>query len=146
MEAFGLNENWFLSLDDAKEKTEAWRVDYNEHRPHSALGNLAPKDFASSGRPDEALIFSLPLVQKRGAGHNQPTNSIRFDAVARSDTDVKCVALTIAKSHSHDEFSMTTYNKLTREDKYDDTYDLCCRWRYLFLGGDQFNYSRREAG
>tara|TARA_R110002072_G_scaffold302799_1_gene488857 strand:- start:916 stop:1392 length:477 start_codon:yes stop_codon:yes gene_type:complete len=31
-------------------KIEAWRVDYNEHRPHSALGNLAPKDFASSGR------------------------------------------------------------------------------------------------
>ncbi|WP_145198569.1 IS3 family transposase [Thalassoglobus polymorphus] len=45
-----LNENWFLSLDDAKKKTEAWRVDYNEHRPHSALGNLAPKDFASSGQ------------------------------------------------------------------------------------------------
>ncbi len=45
-----LNENWFLSLDDAKEKTEAWRVDYNEHRPHSALGNLAPKEFASSGQ------------------------------------------------------------------------------------------------
>lgn len=45
-----LNKNWFLSLDDAKEKTEAWRVDYNEHRPHSALGNLAPKEFASSGQ------------------------------------------------------------------------------------------------
>ncbi|MEM9412744.1 MAG: IS3 family transposase [Planctomycetota bacterium] len=45
-----LNENWFLSLEDAKEKTEAWRVDYNEQRPHSALGNLAPKEFASSGQ------------------------------------------------------------------------------------------------
>ena len=33
-----LNENWFLSLADAKEKIEAWRVDYNEQRPHSALG------------------------------------------------------------------------------------------------------------
>lgn len=49
-----LNENWFLSLDDAKEKIEAWRVDYNEQRPHSALGNLAPKDFASSGRASPA--------------------------------------------------------------------------------------------
>ena len=45
-----LNENWFLSLDDAKEKIESWRQDYNEHRPHSALGNLAPKEFASSGQ------------------------------------------------------------------------------------------------
>ena len=49
-----LNENWFLSLDDAKEKVEAWRVDYNEQRPRSALGNLAPKDFASSGRASPA--------------------------------------------------------------------------------------------
>lgn len=40
-----LNENWFLSLDDAKENIESWRRDYNEHRPHSALGNLAPKEF-----------------------------------------------------------------------------------------------------
>ena len=45
-----LNENWFLSLDDAKVKIEASRVDYNEHRPHSALGNLAPSEFASSGQ------------------------------------------------------------------------------------------------
>ncbi|MCG6158343.1 IS3 family transposase [Rubinisphaera margarita] len=36
-----LNENWFLSLEDAQEKIESWRVDYNEHRLHSALGNLA---------------------------------------------------------------------------------------------------------
>lgn len=28
-----LNENWFLSLADAVEKIEAWRVDYNEQRP-----------------------------------------------------------------------------------------------------------------
>ena len=45
-----LNENWFLSLEDAREKIEAWRQDYNEHRPHSALGNLAPREFASSGQ------------------------------------------------------------------------------------------------
>jgi putative transposase len=43
-----LNENWFLSLEDAQEKIEAWRTDYNERRPHSALGNLAPKEFAST--------------------------------------------------------------------------------------------------
>lgn len=36
-----LNGNWFLSLDDAKEKIETWRFDYNDQRPQSALGNLA---------------------------------------------------------------------------------------------------------
>ena len=45
-----LNENWFLSIDDARQKIEAWRQDYNNHRPHSALGNLAPGEFAQSGQ------------------------------------------------------------------------------------------------
>jgi putative transposase len=40
--------NCFFSLEDAEGKIEAWRQDYNERRPHSALGNLAPKDFAST--------------------------------------------------------------------------------------------------
>ncbi len=43
-----LNENWFMSLDDAREKVEAWRRHYNEDRPHSALGSLSPREFAAS--------------------------------------------------------------------------------------------------
>ena len=41
-----LNEHWFLSVPDAQEKVEAWRLEYNAHRPHSSLGNLAPEVFA----------------------------------------------------------------------------------------------------
>ena len=40
-----LNENWFLSLDDAREKIEAWRQHDNAERPHSALGNRSPQEF-----------------------------------------------------------------------------------------------------
>ncbi len=43
-----LNENWFLDLGDAREIIEAWRVDYNTSRPHSALGYATPEEFASS--------------------------------------------------------------------------------------------------
>ena len=43
-----LNENWFLSLDDARSKVESWRRHYNGERPHSALGYLAPEEFAAS--------------------------------------------------------------------------------------------------
>jgi putative transposase len=43
-----LNQNWFLSLDDARSKVESWRRHYNGERPHSALGNLAPREFAAS--------------------------------------------------------------------------------------------------
>jgi putative transposase len=41
-----LNESWFLSLEDAREKVETWRRHYNGERPHGALGNLAPVEFA----------------------------------------------------------------------------------------------------
>ena len=37
-----LNANWFLSLDEAR--CEAWRRDYNEVRPHSAIGNKTPME------------------------------------------------------------------------------------------------------
>ena len=43
-----LNTNWFLSLDDARGKIEAWRSEYNDFRPHSSLGDLTPSDFAQS--------------------------------------------------------------------------------------------------
>jgi putative transposase len=32
-----LNVNWFLSLEDAQAKIEAWRREYNESRPHTAF-------------------------------------------------------------------------------------------------------------
>lgn len=39
-----LNVHWFLSLDDARDKIEHWRIEYNEDRPHSSLGNMTPKE------------------------------------------------------------------------------------------------------
>ncbi len=41
-----LNAHWFLSLADARSKIEAWRRQYNESRPHTALGWLTPQEFA----------------------------------------------------------------------------------------------------
>ena len=41
-----LNASWFLSMADARDRIEEWRCQYNEERPHSALGNLTPNAFA----------------------------------------------------------------------------------------------------
>jgi len=41
-----LNMHWFLSLDDVREKIEAWRIEYNEYRPHQSLAEKTPKEFA----------------------------------------------------------------------------------------------------
>jgi putative transposase len=50
-----LNAHWFMTLDDARRKCEAWRRDYNEERPHSAIGNKVPIELvdrsAACGRP-----------------------------------------------------------------------------------------------
>jgi putative transposase len=40
-----LNEHWFLTLDDARETIEEWRLDYNHVRPHSSLGYRTPEEF-----------------------------------------------------------------------------------------------------
>lgn len=45
-----LNVHWFASLAEAKRLIEAWRSEYNDSRPHMALGNLTPAEYlAGSG-------------------------------------------------------------------------------------------------
>ena len=42
-----LNETLFSSLSQASAVLAAWRADYNRTRPHSALGNTLPEEFAA---------------------------------------------------------------------------------------------------
>jgi len=53
-----LNVNWFLSIEDAREKIEAWRRDYNEFRPHSSLGDLTPQQFAEQFESQETIFLA----------------------------------------------------------------------------------------
>ena len=43
-----LSQSWFLGLDDARAAIARWRIEYNQARPHSSLGNLTPAEFLSS--------------------------------------------------------------------------------------------------
>ncbi len=45
-----LNANYFLGLADARQKIEAWRIEYNTVRPHSSLGYLSPREFVALRR------------------------------------------------------------------------------------------------
>jgi len=40
-----------MSLDDARSKCEAWRRDYNEQRPHSAIGGKCPIEMIKGAGP-----------------------------------------------------------------------------------------------
>jgi putative transposase len=42
-----LNETLFSSLAEARKEIRSWKEDYNHRRPHSALGNNTPFEFAS---------------------------------------------------------------------------------------------------
>jgi putative transposase len=41
-----LNETLFSTLAEARKILEIWKEDYNSERPHSALGNIPPSEFA----------------------------------------------------------------------------------------------------
>jgi putative transposase len=41
-----LNAHWYPSLTEAQRIVETWRAEYNESRPHRALGEKTPNEFA----------------------------------------------------------------------------------------------------
>lgn len=41
-----LNVHWFQSLEEASQRIEQWRKEYNGYRPHSSLDNLTPEEYA----------------------------------------------------------------------------------------------------
>ena len=49
------SSHWFMSLEDAAEKFEAWRRDYNEVRPHSAVGHKVTADLMKSAHDTRPL-------------------------------------------------------------------------------------------
>jgi len=50
-----LNEHWFLRLEDATEKIEAWRLHYNEERPHSSLRYKFPVEHQALCQQGKAI-------------------------------------------------------------------------------------------
>ncbi len=50
-----LNDHLFGSLKEARHIIEAWRIDYNTHRPHTSLSGLTPTEFANRSQMDQNL-------------------------------------------------------------------------------------------
>jgi putative transposase len=59
-----LTVSWFQNLFDARRKIAAWRIEYNEERPHSSLAYKTPKEFAA-----QAAGF---YTAERGARDSKP--------------------------------------------------------------------------
>ena len=75
-----LNEHWFISLEDAQQKLDAWRTDCNGARPHSALENRTPEAFAA--------LQASARAQQTGTVPSVPASanlSVASQATAKTD-------------------------------------------------------------
>jgi putative transposase len=64
-----LDAHWFTTLAETRQIIETWRREYNESRPHRALGERTPNEFAcqvAASRdlkgPEEAEKLTLEVV------------------------------------------------------------------------------------
>lgn len=48
-------EHLFDSLRHARNLVPAWRMDFNQHRPHSSLAGLTPHEYANRSNEDQSL-------------------------------------------------------------------------------------------
>jgi hypothetical protein len=75
-----LNVEVFFDLTDVCDKLERWRLDYNQVRPHSALCDRTPEEFAGRWPPERSEDSA------RTAG---PANRLLADAVQGVDPSVQ---------------------------------------------------------
>ena len=59
-----LDAHWFTTLTEAKQIVEAWRREYKESRPHRALGERTPNEFAHQ------IAASRDLMSLREVGNS----------------------------------------------------------------------------
>jgi len=69
-----LNEQVFVSLADARQRIEQWRVQYNRERPHSSLGYLTPEEFAASWRAAHDKQQELDAAPRPATGRAAAVN------------------------------------------------------------------------
>jgi putative transposase len=61
-----LDRHWFVGLNDARHTIEAWRQDYNQSRPHSALGYRPPAEFRQAFEAAAIRRQELTFPPNRG--------------------------------------------------------------------------------
>ena len=66
-----LNRELFYSVKEAKVLVEDWRLEYNDHRPHSGLGYMTPARFASL-----CIASASPTAQLQQYTTEQADNSL----------------------------------------------------------------------
>ncbi len=63
-----LGRHWLLDLDDARERGEEWRTEYNEARPHSAIGDRTPMTLIHRPQHDTEVANRPEIVSGTAPG------------------------------------------------------------------------------
>ena len=75
-----LNETLFTSLAQARAVLAAWKDDYNNVRPHSALGNLSPAEYADRSAPGPQRGGALRYAESSAPRPVAPPSQIGSNA------------------------------------------------------------------
>jgi putative transposase len=75
-----LNESLFLGLDHARARLGAWVADYNQRRPHSALGYMTPAAYAAN------LAATGGRLRNPGQLHRPPVATTAPNSVKSAET------------------------------------------------------------
>ena len=65
-----LDRELFYSVKEAKVIVESWRLEYNNHRPHSSLGYMTPSVFAANCNPPGSAALRLADCRTRNMGNS----------------------------------------------------------------------------
>ena len=58
-----LNTQWFLSLAEAQAQLQVWREEYNVSRPHRALHDQTPEEFANNHANKDRVKEVKPVIK-----------------------------------------------------------------------------------
>jgi putative transposase len=70
-----LNEEIFITLDNARRKLALWRYDYNNVRPHSSLKNQTPAEARRALEQFESTAHDA-LAQNQTTGYEIQTRKL----------------------------------------------------------------------
>jgi len=62
---YSVKSAWGWLAPEAKVIVESWRLEYNNHRPHSSLGYMTPSAFAASCNPPGSAALRLADCRTR---------------------------------------------------------------------------------
>jgi Integrase core domain len=74
----------FQSLDEVRKQTEKWLQEYTEKRPHDSLGDMTPREYLLTHKPEISAYMVGPKHGRLTASLQKFVDLMQFAARERS--------------------------------------------------------------